>query len=96
VGVFVCYAGGNGERNLAKSLIVSEKTVLIIAHLWSKTVMFDQNSVLFRPSGFKYRFDTQEQSMLFTPTVTTTTNTLQYIPYYTHLTTDHASIGALQ
>jgi hypothetical protein len=53
--------------NLAKSVIVSEKTILIIAHLCSEMAVFGQKSALFLPTGLIDRFDTQDQSMLFNP-----------------------------
>jgi hypothetical protein len=57
--------GRHSAMNLAKPLIVSEKTISIIAHLCSRTAIFCQNSVLFTRTSLIDRSDTQEQRMLF-------------------------------
>jgi hypothetical protein len=50
--------GRHSAMNLAKSLIVLEKTIPIIAHLCSEMAIFGQKSVPFLPSGFRDRSDT--------------------------------------
>jgi hypothetical protein len=43
--------GGHSAMNLAKPLIVSEKTFPIIAHLCSELAVFGRKSVQILPSG---------------------------------------------
>jgi hypothetical protein len=57
--------GGHSAMNLAKSLIVSNKTISVTAHLCSETEVFE-TEIPTNPS--RDRFDTQEESMLLTPT----------------------------
>jgi hypothetical protein len=52
----VVLIGRHSAMNLAKRLIVSEKTIVIIAYLCSETAVF---------TNLIHQSDTQEQSMLF-------------------------------
>jgi hypothetical protein len=67
-GILVIIRARHNAKIRAKSLIVSEKTISIIAHLCSETAVFRQKSAPFQPSGYVDQFDSQEQSMLFYPT----------------------------
>jgi hypothetical protein len=57
--------GGHSAMNLEKNLSCRKKTISIIAHLCSEMAVFGQKSVLFLPSGFRDRFDTQGTKHVF-------------------------------